>query len=131
LVKRNVGNKTQPPLVDTNQRNPVLRQLAANAQHGAVATHHQAQVAMGANAGDIHGGVVAQADIGRGFHLQHHLATPVHQEVGHFVQVLARGGTRDTGAGGLVFADKCYVSEFGLHSQITTLNTSLEWPNAG
>ena len=106
LFEADVGNKPQPPGVDADQRHLVARQLAAYAQHGAVATYHQGQVAMGANAVYIHGGVVAQARVGGGVGLDHHLAALVHQIMGNLVQRFAGRGPRSAGAGGLVLADQ-------------------------
>ena len=56
VVERDIRNKTQAALVDADQWNPVLRQLASDTQHGAVAPHHQAQVAGLADFGHGHCG---------------------------------------------------------------------------
>ena len=46
VVERDVGDEAQPALVDADQRHAVARQLAADAQHGAVAADHQAEIAL-------------------------------------------------------------------------------------
>ena len=54
-VQGNIGDETQPPLVDAHHRHIEARQLPAYAQHGAVPAHHQGQVALTANGGHIQG----------------------------------------------------------------------------
>ena len=61
LVQRNVGDEAQAALVDADQRHAVARELPADAQHGAVAAHHQAQVALRADGRNVQGGVPCDA----------------------------------------------------------------------
>ena len=83
VAQRQVGDEAQAPLVDADQRRAVARQLAANAQHGAVAAHHHGQVALGADAGDVERGVVAQTGgFGRALG-QHHVAALFRQKTRH------------------------------------------------
>jgi hypothetical protein len=45
VVERNVGDEAEPAAVDADQRNAVAGELPADAEHGAVAADHQAEVA--------------------------------------------------------------------------------------
>jgi hypothetical protein len=74
FVQRDVGDEAQPPLVDADQRRAVARQLAANAQHGAVAAHHHARSLAAPMAGHVEGGVARHAGDGGGALLEAHLA---------------------------------------------------------
>ena len=69
-----VGNEAQPALVDANQWHAQVRQLAADAQHGAVAAHHQRQVTLGAYARHIEHGVTGDAHVMGSVVLKNHLA---------------------------------------------------------
>ena len=63
IFQRNVGNKPQAALVDANQRHTKARQLPANAQHRAVATHYQPHVALRTDAVHIQYRVVVNAGV--------------------------------------------------------------------
>jgi hypothetical protein len=91
-VERDVGDEAQAPLVDAHQRHTAARQLAADAQHGAVAADHQRQVAGLADGGHIQSRVLQQAGVGRGFLFQRDVATFTVQEVGDFLDRVARAG---------------------------------------
>ena len=52
-----VSDEAQAPLVYADQRHAKAGQLSANAQHGAVASHHQPQIALGTNGRHIQYGV--------------------------------------------------------------------------
>ena len=45
-VQRNISNKTQAALVNANQRCTVRRQLASDAEHGAIAAYDQAKITL-------------------------------------------------------------------------------------
>jgi hypothetical protein len=90
ITQRNVGDETQPPLVDAHQRHFVARQLPANAQHGAIASHDQGQIAVGAYGGHVQHMVVGEPGVARGVVLQNHFAAFVVQKVGNALNGVAR-----------------------------------------
>ena len=71
----NVSHEAQPALVDANQWHAQVRQLAADAQHGAVATHYQRQITLGANARHIQHRVTGDAHVVCCVVLENHIAT--------------------------------------------------------
>jgi hypothetical protein len=81
-VQRDVGDEPQAPLVDADQRHAVARQLAADAQHRAVAAHHQAQVALAPMASRPAWRSLRDAHVGGGLALERHLAALGMQEMG-------------------------------------------------
>ena len=89
VVKGNVGDKAQPPLIDTDQWHAKLRQLPAYAQHGAVATDHQTEVALLANLRNIENGVCGDAGILSGVFFQRYVATLLNQEARDVLQCRA------------------------------------------
>ncbi|KAG0735323.1 hypothetical protein G6F24_018742 [Rhizopus arrhizus] len=66
VLQRNVGDEAQPPVVDADQRHAEGRQVAARAQHGAVAAHHDGQRRALADFLEGGNGVFGQAGITRG-----------------------------------------------------------------
>jgi len=54
-LERDIGHEAQAPLIDTDQGNIEWRQLARNAQHGAVAAHDDGAIGGGADLGRRHG----------------------------------------------------------------------------
>jgi hypothetical protein len=95
--------------------------LAAYAQHGAIASNHQAQIALRANLGHVQCGVLVQAGVRGSFLVQHHIAALPGQELGHVVQSAARALQRPAMGSGVVLAKECNVTKLGGHSQITSL----------
>ena len=86
--------------------------LPANAQHGAIAAHHQAQIALLANFGHFEGGVKAQAQVFRGALFEYDLGAHAADELGNIVQNPARalqGGARNCG---VVLAKQRDVTKF-------------------
>ena len=113
VFKGDVGDKAKPTLVDAHHGHAKLGQLAADAQHGAVAAHDQRQVALSADSGCIKGRKLAQAGIAGRVFLKCDLATLSAQKVRDVLQC----GTR---ALGVVFADQGDMAELRLHRQITS-----------
>ncbi len=120
-LERNVGDEAQPALVDADQRRAVAGQPAAHAQHGAVATHHQSQIALAADRVHVQHRIAFQSRVGGGLGFQHHFAVSVPQELGDALEYLQRaaGGRRPVGA--LVFAYERDAPERRLHEEITSL----------
>jgi redox-sensitive bicupin YhaK (pirin superfamily) len=83
---RHVGDEAQPALVDAHQRQVVARQLARDAEHGAVAAHHHRQVAVLAHLVDGQGVEVGDAGGWRGVALERDLQALAHQEMGDLLQ---------------------------------------------
>jgi heat-inducible transcriptional repressor len=122
LVQRDVGDEAQPALVDADQGHAVAGQLAADAQHGAVAAHHQAQVAVRADGGDIqHRGVAGHARVAGGVAFHHHLAALGRQELRNVLQRGAVEAATRRRHRGVVLADQRDLPEDGFHRQITSL----------
>ena len=90
-VQRDVGDEPQPPLVDANQGHAKPGELAANAQHGAIAAHHQAKITFRADGVDIQYRVAGNAHVVRGVVLKNHLATLCTQKMGNVFQHPTRG----------------------------------------
>jgi hypothetical protein len=88
-VQRNVGDEAQAPLVDAHQRHAVAGQLPADAQHGAVASHHQGQIDRLAHGRHVQRRVLEQTGVERGLALQRDVAALVVQKLGHFLDHLA------------------------------------------
>ena len=123
--------KPRRPLVDADQRHAVARELPADAQHGAVAAHHQAQVALRADGRNVQRGVPCDSGSGRRFAFDDHLAAlgdsgnaqclPARHGVPHRARARSRG---------VVFADQGHLAELGFHSQITSLKSRKSLPYA-
>ena len=79
ILQRNVGDEAQTPLVDADQRRTKGGQLPTNAQHGAVAAHHQSQIARGSNTLWVQGRVAGDSAALRCLGLQRH-PTPLRYE---------------------------------------------------
>ena len=88
-LQGNVGDEAQPPLVDAHQRQAMTGHLTAYAEHGAVASYHQAQIALRADLGHLQHRVLVQAGVRSGFLVQHHIAALPGQELCHVVQSTA------------------------------------------
>jgi len=117
----NVGDEAQPALIDANQRHTIGRQLSANAQHRAIAAHHQTKVTLLTDL--IHRQLLipGQPHIECSVVFQDHLAALVVQEVSDCLDGAARVCNRGSCGQGLVLADKGHKLEFGVHFQITSL----------
>ena len=74
VLKRDVGDKAQAPLVDADERRAVPGQMAADAQHGTVAADHQTEVAAATQSIDIHAWISLQLRINGRLGIQNHLA---------------------------------------------------------
>jgi hypothetical protein len=119
-VERDVGNKAQPPLVDAHQRRAVAGQPPPHAEHGAVAAHHQTQIALATNAVDVQRGVAGQPHLVGRLVFQRQLAALLCNEARDVFERLAQ--RVESGAGGrlLVFANERDVAEKGfVHRAIT------------
>jgi len=113
-VERNVGDETQPTLVDSHQRQLVARQFAGNAQHGAVAAHHHGQVAALAHLFRREAFVVGDADVAGGVGFERNLKAAADQELRDVFQ-------RGPNAQRLILAhDRC-MTEPGWHANHYTI----------
>ena len=91
--------EAQPPVVDADQRHAEGRQVAARAQHGAVAAHHDGQRRALADFLEGGNGVFGQAGITRGIGIDEHVPARLRQRV-------RKGSQRCVQAGVLVSADQ-------------------------
>ncbi len=66
VVERDVGDEAEPAPVDADQRDAEGRELPADAEHGAVAADHQAEVALLADLLDREGFVAVAGGQGLG-----------------------------------------------------------------
>ena len=121
LVQRNVGDEAKPSLVDADQGHAVARELPADAQHGAVAAHHQHQVAPDTDGRNVQGRVPCDAGTGCRLAFEYDLAALRAQEVRNIVQSGTGGSGRRSRDRGMVLADQGYMAELGFHWQITSL----------
>ena len=112
VVERDVGDETEPPLIDADQRHAIAGELAADAEHGAVAADDQAQVALLADG--RHGQHLMPGDphVERRIALQVHLAALAVQKIGDLLDDAARQGPRRTRRQRLVLANQGHVGEF-------------------
>ncbi len=110
-----VGHKAQAPLVDAHQRRAVLGQMAADAQHGAIAPHHHRQSAVLAQFIDRQRRkALVQPGVQGGIRFHHHLAAFGVQELGNLGQRLVRRVGRGAVARQLVvLADQGNMAECG------------------
>jgi len=76
-LDRDVGNEAEAAEVDADEGDFVLGQLARNAEHGAVAAHHDDQIGLLADGVDVHGFNAGHAEVGRGIGLEHHAVAGV------------------------------------------------------
>jgi len=86
VLKRDVSDEPEAPLIDPDEGNAERCELPSNAQHGAVTANDQTQVTVGANFGYVHDRQRADARIGGCFLLNHHLATLGAQKLFHVAQ---------------------------------------------
>jgi hypothetical protein len=86
LAHRHVGDEAQPPLVDAHQRQVVARQLARDAEHGAVAADHHRQVAAQSHLRRRQAFVIGDAGVQRRGRIERHLQPQPDQELGNFLQ---------------------------------------------
>jgi len=83
---RDVGDEAQPALVDAHQRHVVARQLARDAQHGAVAAHHHREVAAPAEFVGVERVEVGDTGGLCGLALERHFKALRDQEMRHVLQ---------------------------------------------
>ena len=124
VLEWNVGDEAQASLVDADERHAVVRQLAADAQHGAVAADHQPQVALGADGSarpaSVYRVMPALAAVSCS------ISTSQPWELRNWAisssTCASRVGLR-TRHRGVVFADQGNLAEYGFHLQITSLKS--------
>ena len=128
VVEGDVGDETQPPLVDAHERHALARHLPADAQQGAIATDDQRQLRVAADAGNVERGVIRQAGVLRRLLLQRHLAALRVQELGDLVDhvprarrlVLAHDGHVGEAQGAFRGGCRGAGIQRGIHAQITS-----------
>ena len=81
MADRHIGDEAQPALVDAHHRQIKTRQLAGDAQHRAVAAHHDRQIALGANLVQRERIKIGHAGVERGLVLERHLQPEPDQKV--------------------------------------------------
>ena len=81
--------KPTPPVVDADQRRAVRRELAADAEHRAVAAEHHGDVGARADLRGTQGRVIGHADLRGGVRFEHHVEAALRDARGERGQRLA------------------------------------------
>ena len=98
-VERDVGQETEPALVDADQRDVERRQRARDIEHGAVAAEHDRKIGLAADFLERQHRIPAVADVRRGQAVDQHLDAAACEKIAELEQRL--GDFR-----ALVFADQ-------------------------
>ena len=85
---RNVGHETETTLINTNQRHIEGRQLARNAEYGAIATNHNRYIGMRTDFSDAHCLRARLLQLLCGFGVKHHAVPTGLQKTGQLAQYL-------------------------------------------
>ncbi|MNT32491.1 hypothetical protein D3C72_1683770 [compost metagenome] len=79
VLQRDVGDEAEAAAVDPHQRHAVRRQVAAGAQHGAVAAHHDRQRSGLADFFERGDGVFGQPGVARRVGIDEHMPARLRQ----------------------------------------------------
>jgi len=99
VLQGDVGDEAQAPVVDADQRHAIRREMAAGAQHGAVAAHDHGQRGGLADFLERGDGIFGQPGIARRVRVDQHMPARLRQRV-------RKGSQRCVQAGVLVSADQ-------------------------